>query len=203
MGIVVQVVSNATPVGTVTPWSSFYAYVQPEVPTLPLPVLDHVLRKAAIEFCEETAIHAIDATPITVVADTGTYALDSGDPELDVSIVKFAWYDGKPLPFVSQEILNDQTGVYWPDQTSTAATGFTQQDHGNLILYPIPTVGVTDGLKLKLVVRPSLTSTGVYDWIANRFIQEISFGALAMATGMMPNSMPESDATAVTACKGP
>lgn len=168
-----------------TLWSSFYPYILPEVPNVPEPLLDHAVRKAAIEFCEETALHTIDIAAIDVVAGTASYALDAGDTELDVCMVKFAWLDGKPLPYVSQEFLNDQTGVYWPDTTANRPTGFTQQDQENLILYPKPTENITDGLKIKLVVRPSLTSTGVYDWIAKRFIQEISYGALALLTGMV------------------
>lgn len=166
-------------------WSQFYPYVQPEVPGAPLPLIDHMLRKAAIEFCEESAIHVIDATPIDVVANTGTYALATGNVEYDVSTIKYAWFNGVPISYVSQEFLNDQTGAYWPAQTATAPTGFTQQDQDNVILYPIPTVSLTAGLKLKLVARPSLASTGVANWIGNRFIQEIAYGGLALLAGMV------------------
>jgi hypothetical protein len=166
-------------------WSQFHPYILSEVPSAPLPVVDHYIRNAAIEFCEETAVHTIDAAAVDVVAGTSTYALDAGDVELDVCMVKFAWLNGQRLPYISQETLNGDLMTYWPDHESDMPTGFTQQDQGNLILYPKPKLSYPTGLKLKLVVRPSWESTGVYDWVGRRFIQEISFGALAALTGMV------------------
>jgi len=166
-------------------WSTFLPYILPEVPGAPEPVIAHYTRNAAIEFIEESAIHVVDAAVIDVVANTSVYALDPGSVEYDVCAVKYAWFDDRPLPFVSQEILNDQTGVYWPGRTANTPSGFTQQDQEHLILYPIPTEGLVGGLKMKLIVRPALTSTGVADWIGKRFINEISYGALAALCGMV------------------
>lgn len=180
----------------VTAWSSFYPYILPEVPGVPEPLLDHVIRNAAIDFCEETGVQYIDAAPINVVAGTAKYAIDTADVELDCSVVKFAWLENQPLPFVPQDMLNDQTGVYWPDQEADRPTGFTQDDQTHIILYPKPKLSITGGLKMKLVVRPSLTSTGVTDWVANRFIQEIAYGALSMLAGMVGKSWSNPEAEA-------
>ena len=177
-------------------WPTFHPYVLPETPGVPEPIMDHVLRKSAIEFCEETALHVIDIPAIDVLADTARYALTPGDESLDIVAVKFAWFKDAPLPFISQETLNALRNCYWPAETATAPRGFTQQDQSTLILYPIPTESAAGGLKLKLIVRPSLSSAGVADWIGNRFIQEIAFGALAMLCGMVgkPWSNPEAEA---------
>ena len=165
-------------------WSGFHPYVLPEVIGVPVPALDHAIRNAAIEFCEETLLHVVDAAPIDVLAGVSTYPLSSGNPELDVCLVKAAWFNERQLPCVSQEVLNEQVPDYWPSKTAEQPTCFTQQDQDNLILYPVPTQDALGALRLKLVVRPSLASTGVADWIGKRFIQEISYGAISMLAGM-------------------
>lgn len=175
-------------------WSEFHPYVLAEVPMAPLPVVDLMLRKAAIEFMEETSLHVIDAPAVNVFANAATYKLDPGDTELDVCQVKHAWFASTPLPYVSQELLNQRLS-YWVTETALVPTAFTQQDQDHVILYPIPTVDAPSALNMKLVVRPSLSSTGVYDWVGNRFVQEISYGALAMLCGMVgkPWSSPEGE----------
>lgn len=192
-----------------TLWSAFYPYVLAEVPMAPEPLVDFMLRKAAIDFCEETAVHSIQADAIDVLAGTAVYPLVPPgviiapavtavpDPELDVCMVKYAWLNNQPLPYVSQEILNQQSTTYWRNDTGDKPTGFTQDDQDNLILYPNPTRDYTgtNGLLLTLVVRPSLAATGVKDWIGKRYVQEISYGAVAMLTGMVgkPWSNPEAE----------
>ena len=168
----------------------------PEAPGAPEPVVAHTLRRAAIEFCEETVVHVIDAPPISVVAGVGEYPINSGDPELDVSMVKFVWFDGRPLTYVPQDVIDMNVADYWPSKTAERPTCFTQQDQDHIIIYPKPSVDLPDALKLRLVVRPSLTSTGVVDWLGKRFIQEISYGALSMLAGMVgkPWSNPEAEA---------
>jgi hypothetical protein len=111
-------------------------------------------------------------------------------------MVKFAWLDGQRLPYISQETLNGDLLTYWPDHTADKSTGFTQQDQGNLILYPNPNKAYPNGLRLKLVVRPSWESTGVTDWIGRRFIQEIANGALAQLMSQVGKSWSNPEAAA-------
>lgn len=186
-------------------WSDIYPFVLPEVPGVPEPMLDHYIRQTAINFLEESQVWTADVTAIDLVANTGTYSLVSpaqtvtASPLLtevpDVAMVKWAWVDGVQIFPASQEELGALV-EYWADKTASVVSNYTQLTQDTITLYPTPNYASTGGLKIKIAIRPSLTATGIPDWIGTKYIQELSVGAKAALMGMIgkPWTSPDGEA---------
>lgn len=173
-------------------WSAFYDYVMPEIPGVNTDLVDIYLRRAAIEFCEETAVYTADHDPISLIKGIAEYDLEPPEQETDIVSVKKAWVGDASIEYVSQDTLN-QRPTYWPNETAPRPTAFTQQTQTSLIVYPKPSESLRNGMHMKVVLRPALTATGIVDWMATKYIQEISDGAKAMLMAMpnKPWSQPE------------
>lgn len=177
-------------------WSGFYDYVLPEVTGVSTDLVDIYLRRAAIEFCEETSVYIADHDPISVIKGIAEYDLEAPEAETDIVVVKKAWIENTPLDYISQDTLNQRMS-YWPSDEGSRPVAFTQQTQTSIIIYPKPTEPVKNGIKMKVVLRPTLTAKGIVDWMATKYIQEISDGAKAMLMAMAnkPWSMPDGAAT--------
>lgn len=173
-------------------WSGFYDYVMPELSGVTPDLVDIYLRRAAIELCEETAVYVADHDPVSLIKGIAEYDLETPEPETDIVSVKKAWVGDAAIDYVSQDTLN-QRPTYWPGETAPRPVAFTQQTQTSLIVYPKPSESIRNGLKMKVVLRPSLTSTGIADWVGGKYIQEISDGAKAMMMAMpnKPWTQPE------------
>ena len=172
-------------------WSDWYPYVRPELPGAPTPLLDHYILQAAIHFFEESQVWTESLTAINLVADTGTYTLTVPAVSLgattttaDVSMVKWVWVDEHQVYPSSQEELG-MIGDNWTTHTSAFVTNYTQLTQDTITLYPIPNYASTGGLKIKVAVRPGLTSTGVPDWLGQKYVQEIATRVKAEMMGMV------------------
>lgn len=175
---------------------TFYDFIMPELPGIQPNLVDLYLRLSIIEFCDETQVWVVDSDAIDIVAGTATYQINppaSVTTGADVSMVKWAWFDGTPLTFTTFEELAQSNITNWADMTAEKPKGYTQPTQDTLTLFPIPTVDYTAGLKLKMALRPSLTSVAIPDWIGNKWIQEFSYGAKAALMAMYgkPWSNPE------------
>lgn len=173
-------------------WSGFYDGIRPEIPASEPALVDATLRRAAIEFCEETGIYILDFTPVNIVANTAAYTLTSPTAFTEAMEIKHAWANDVPITPISQEDLAKLPGR-WTNDTSTLPTNYTQQDDDNVILYPRPTVSYTAGLVMKVAVRPTIDATGIVDWFANKYYYDLSAGCKAMMMEMKgkPWSSPE------------
>lgn len=165
-------------------WSAWYPFVKPEVGAAPEPLIDHHIRQAAIDFCEQSQLWTADHAAISLVADTGTYSLTSPVAESDISMIKWAWVDGVQILPASQEELGRLT-QYWATMTGGSVGYYTQLDADSITLFPIPNYASTGGLKLKLVLHPALDATGIPDWIGIRYVEEIANGAKSRLLGMV------------------
>lgn len=176
-------------------WSGFYDFVLPELNGVPTDLVDIYLRRAAIEFCEETSVYVADHDPISLIKGISEYDLEPPELETDIVMVKKAWVGNTPLDYISQDTLNQRMS-YWPSDEATEPTAFTQQTQTSIIVYPKPTESLRNGLKMKVVLRPKLTATQITDWVATKYIQEISDGAKAMLMAMenKPWSSPSGEA---------
>lgn len=164
-------------------WSAFYDYVLPEVTGVSNDLVDIYLRRAAIEFCEETGVHVSDHDPVSLIAGIAEYDLEPPEPETDISVVKKAWIQSSPIDYISQDTLN-QRHSYWPSEEAPRPSAFTQQTQTSVIMFPKPAESVKNGLNMKVVLRPSLTAKTIADWVGSKYIQEISDGAKAMLMAM-------------------
>lgn len=165
-------------------WSAFHPYVLSECDRVMVDVADLYIRQAAIEFCEETGVYIADHDPISLIKGISEYDLEPPEVETDIVQVKYAWVGDSAINYISQDTLN-QRPVYWPGEEAPRPTAFTQQTQTSLIVFPRPNESLRNGLKVKVVLRPSLTATGLVDWMVTKYVQEISAGAKAMLMDMV------------------
>lgn len=182
-----------------TAWADFYDHILPDVNGVTPGVVDHVLRQVAIDFCERTCILTEEADLIDVVADTATYTLvplseAGGTPPglVEPYKIKAAWYDGVPLDIAPIDALNS-ANEYWGSATATVATAYTQKQPDEIILYPNPSVSLSEGLRVELIVRPLQTAAELEDWVANRYMECLAYGVKGrlMAQPNRPWTNPE------------
>lgn len=178
-------------------WSAWHPYVLPEVPGVPLPVLDHYIRQTAISFFAESQVWTASLAPIPVVASTGTYALVAAAETItaaplltevpEVSQVKWVWVDGQQIFPSSQEELGALL-TQWDDVEAAMVSNYTQITQDTITLYPIPNFSSATGLVVKVALRPTLTAVGVPDWLGAGYVQEIAAGAKSALMGMVGRS---------------
>lgn len=178
-------------------WSDMFDYFLPELPGVGQDIAKTVIRRAAIEFCEETFVWTYELTPINVVAGTATYSMVAPLADSDIAVILNAWYDGKSIHPVSPENLA-QFPVYWPD-VEGKPSHFTQETQDTVRLYPKPVDTVSDALRIRVGLRPSLASQGILDWLANKYIQEFAMGAKSILKAM--NGKPWTDPEGAMMCR--
>lgn len=171
-------------------WSAFYPDVLPELPGAPLPMVDHYLRNASIEFCERTKACVVDLDLIDAVESQMAYelAMPSGTDLVEIVSV---WFSGEKVTPRSPAYLD---GVYsdW-----TAATGtpehYTQQAATEVMLVPAPAAAATGAIKIKAAAKPSVASAGIDDWLYSQYRKAIAAGCKAamMAMADVPWANPD------------
>ena len=154
------------------------------------------------DFCRDTGAWKITLDRITVIADTATYTLTvpttNGKSEIcytDNVLYKENGNDDDQFrhlsPFTQEEADNWQYGS-WSFHTAPNPYKFYSNADKQLILYPIPEDGSTEGLLVRVVVRPTDVSTKVPDFLYNEYKKAIAVGTAASLVNM-PNK-PWSDA---------
>jgi hypothetical protein len=163
-----------------TNWEKFYPYVQPYVPGCPEVVIDTHLQEAAEEFCARSEVWRADLETIKIVGGTADYELDAPTGAL-IENVLLLRVEGRPLTQVHD-------GNFTPTVLPTGApvTGrpsmFSILGDTSVRLYPTPDVKYNmEGL---VVLKPSLRSRGVEDFIFNTHGRSIAVGAVARLTGI-------------------
>lgn len=157
-------------------WSAFYPDVLIELPGAPLPLVDHWLRNAAIEFCERSKAYRLDLAALDTVAAQMGYAVTPPDGLEPIEILSVT-YDGEPLTVQAPGALSDRYGD-WQAEVGTPEY-FTQQDGATLLLVPAPADAAVAALKIKAAVKPSPTATGIDDWLFSRWRTAIASGCKA------------------------
>lgn len=175
-------------------WSLFYPDVLPELPGAPVPMVDHWLRNAAIEFCERSKAHVVTLDPITSVADQMAYviALDA-DTEL-VELVAVRWLDEKLTP-KSPHFLEEKYDD-WESETGTPEH-YTQVDTENVMLVPAPGTAETDGIRIRAAIKPGIAATGVHDWLFSQYRPAICAGAKAKMMAQLDKPWSKPDLVAI------
>lgn len=164
-------------------WSLFYPDILPELTGAPLPMVDHWLRNAAIEFCERSKAHRVNLTAINAVAEQMPYALAAVLPT-DTALVEIitVWYSGEKITPKSPLYLEDR----YDDWTTEIGTPefYTQQDSENILLVPAPAAAETSAIKIRAAIKPDTDATGVYDWLFANWRWSIGCGAKAKLLAM-------------------
>lgn len=140
------------------------------------PVVESAIRNAAIELCRSSWMWREYASAVTVSAN---------EPRIDIELpagadlvaVLTVTLDGLLLDNESGDRL-DAMYPRWATDTGIPKR-YTQTDMSAIILSPVPDSNYVDSLVIYYAVAPTRTATGLPDWIANDYWEEIVSGALA------------------------
>ncbi len=163
--------------------------ILPDIPIVSDPALIVGVRNAARTFCEKTHLWTYKLDRIDIVADQPEYALII-PPALNAELVavenvkykqdgfaddQFVFLD--PLSERQQDL---EDYANWPYRTAPQPRFFLVDiPSGQMRLVEIPTEASTQGLLVKVSLRPTLTATTVPDWIREEYKDTIAYGALA------------------------
>jgi len=151
-------------------WETFFPYIQPHVPGCPEIVIENHLQEAAAEFCAISEVWRFDIDKDFTSKSTSDYEIDV--PNLSVlENILVLYVDGVPCKRVSD--------LHF-DMPSTVANGrptyFSLYQDTQIRFYPTP-----DG-KYEFegvgVLKPSLSATGVEDFIYETHGRSIACGAI-------------------------
>lgn len=151
-------------------WDVFYPYVLPSVIGCPNPTADLHIRQAAIEFCRRTLCHTVTLDPITADGINTKFELELPSQTQPVKIMA-AEVAGKECP-----VMDTQRGLQLVRQDSVAEFCFTQ-DKKTLDVHPPRAKG--DTIVVDVALMPTPTAKSLDDDVAQAYMQEIAYGALA------------------------
>lgn len=157
-------------------WSYWFPDLAIHVPGCPPVLMVHELRRAAQTFFERSRAWRVTQAPLAVALGESEKASTPTDTTTDLVELEAAWYDGKPLYPITLEELDNAFHDDWQAHTGTP-TRYLEPSVGTIRLYPSPIAAATTGLKLRLIVKPSDTATGLPDDMAARYRDAIHLGA--------------------------
>ena len=163
-------------------YEDFLNNVLPHVPGCPEFAAVNAVRNAVIEFCEKSFILTRDHDPITVVEKVVDYDLEPPTGYLVVKVMK-AWLEHNPLDPLAPDFVRD-AAVYNRLFSSYQAAGstprvFLQKEERSISLWPVPEKKYSNGLTLRVALKPLRTSISVEDLIYEDYAEAIAYGALS------------------------
>lgn len=153
-------------------------HVLPEVHGCSDPLAEQAIRDAAIEFCRRSRIWVVACDPADVTALEGAYDIDlpADSSLIQIASVRIAGQD--LIDAASTDKLDEQCRHDWDTKTGYPRY-YTQIDDESFLCTPIPDFTKPDGLLVRLIVKPSQSSTGYPNWINERYQEYIVAGAKA------------------------
>lgn len=156
-------------------WADFYDYVLPELPGVPQDVATLHLRSVAIDFFERARIYIVDHDPILIVGTQHTYDL-APPTGYEVAEIDVAELEATPLDPVGL----DDLPQFFPQGVGNY-TGqprvYFQETLDTVRFAPTPDSASTAlEVTLRTVLRPTRASTGVDNWVFNKWVEVIANG---------------------------
>jgi hypothetical protein len=146
-----------------------------DVPGCPDFLIAKEIKKAAIQFCEESKVYSYTATGVTVVDDNSL--LPVLPAETRFSHITNIKVDGKPVYPKSK---NDFFSV--TDDAKTGRPQYFYEEAGVIYFYPTPNDAY--GVKINAVIKPSRNATGIEAHILDDWLEAISQLAIFNLTTM-------------------
>lgn len=149
-----------------------------ELPNCPEQLIKQHLRLIAREFCRETEAYRIELDPIDIVSGTVEYNLNTGT---NGSISRIIWV--KKGDNITDA--NDQTNPLSPGD-------YYLKDEWTLVLYSEPSSSITDGLIVKVAIRPDFDEdASLPPWFLERYADRLISGVKSKLLRM--NNKPWTD----------
>lgn len=162
---------------SLTTWDKFIPSVTPFVADCPGLVQIDALRKAAHDFCKETAAWSITNDPVSATANVAEYDLDSPSGAVIVAL-EGVLYNGVALTPKTPAQL-DALLPNWAVATGTPSY-YYRPSSASVVLVAMPEADAADAIVTRVAVAPdALTGTGVDSDISEKYIEAIAAGALA------------------------
>lgn len=169
----------------------FVPRVLNEVPQCPELVALTAVLDTCIDFCDHTNFWQYDLDPITAVKGVAEYELDDIPTKTILASIVSMTYDGTPVYPRTQEWLDDNE-PNWRAKTATAPNWFFVPQIGKVQLVPYPNATKVDVVRVRVALKPSRSSTQVYDRLYEDYLDDIVNGALGRLLSQL--SKPWSDA---------
>jgi hypothetical protein len=166
-----------------TSYDEFFSWVLPEVANCPEITAIQAIRDTAIDFCEKTNIHQEDHDPITVIAKTSDYDLETPVTGTRIIRIMNAWFKGDKLEAAAPDqvldpaVYNQRIGGYTPSYSSPKY--FIQKDPVTMSLLPIPDATLASAVTLRVSLAPLRTSVACEDFLFEQWVEPIAAGAVA------------------------
>lgn len=171
-------------------WAEFYPDSLPELPGVPLVMLDHWLRQTAIEFCERSRAYVVELAPIDAVAGQMAYPLTL-PAETDLVEVVGVEFADEPLDPRAPGELRREYGN-WRAEIGTPQA-YTQRGLDALLLVPAPAAAAAAAIVVEAALKPAAAATGIADWVFTRWREPLVAGVKAklMAMADRPWTQPD------------
>lgn len=164
------------------------------VPACPEVTAERAIRSAVIDICEKTDVYQEQLDPITAVKGIFEYDLE---PPTGTVVHRIVWvtYDGKPLEPVSTGLL-EQRKENWRNSSGTPEY-FVKQNLTQFYLVPIPAETLSQGVQIRVALKPTHTSTACNDTVMTDYRDTIINGALFRLTRMPAQDFTDFNAAGV------
>lgn len=163
-------------------YEDFFPYVLPEVAGAAEMVVEQAIRNSVIEFCEKSLILQRDHDPITVLQGIVDYDLEPPTGYLVVKVMK-AWLENQPLDPLAPDFVREAS-VYNRlfssyDAAPSTPRAYLQKDPRTISIWQVPDKKYSNGLTLRVALKPTRASTTVEDEIFEDYAETIASGALS------------------------
>lgn len=151
----------------------------------PVSKIETAIVESIRDFCDKTLIWKINLDRISVVADTQSYTLTTitGDI-ISIMSVKYKQNGLDDDQFATLTPIAEQDNdIYksgnWEFLTSSSPSEFWIDSGRNLYLWPTPTEASTEGILVKVFIKPLVTAETVEDFFYNDHKRAITLGAVS------------------------
>lgn len=184
-------------------YEDFFPNILPEVPGVAEMVAENAVRNAVIEFCEKSLILTRDHDPITVKAGVVDYDLEPPKGYIVVKVMK-AWLENQPLDPLAPDFVREASVYNRLFSSYQEAPGtpraYLQKDERSISVWQVPEQDYTNGLTLRVALKPSRASDSVESVILEDYAETIASGALYRL--MMSAGKPYTNAEMAAVHKG-
>lgn len=159
-------------------YTDFYDEVMAEAPKCPLPIGLIAIKRAVIEFCQDSAYVQAEQDPVDIFANTGTYTAAPGaeDGSKQVNDILAVLVGGVQIdPYTSHQL--DSMLSDWRTQTGNTF-GYLQTAQDRVRLVRTPSADLTGGLIFRVAYAPIFAASTCPDELS-QWHESIANGAKA------------------------
>lgn len=156
----------------------FADIVRPYVGGCPEGAIEDAIRKAAIRFCEQSAVVRSTLTAVDVDAGTDEYTFTAASGTQPLIVLSLVYNEMRIYPKTQDEL--DVIDPGWRTADAGPATWFTGLGPGTIKLNRVPDETITDGLIPTIATRPEIGATTFDSLLYTSYSDAIRYGAVSI-----------------------